>query len=238
MRSGSLCALLWRLLLWCNQRQIVLRARHIPGHLNVIADKLSRHKQVIQTVVSPSGGVHSFMPALARSGSGFICNPVQSQTSQVCVSGSRPVSLEGQCPESPVGRSERLRLPSDGHSASGGVQTVGPQLPSHHSDCSRMAKHAMVLGPGQHVSSNCPLPQVTNLLTQPFNQCPHRDLLNLNLHAWLLEPLPSSKQGSLQKWQQELRLLRDAQPEPFMSQSGTFLSDGVRKIRWTSDLPL
>ena len=48
MKSGSLCALLWRLLSWCNQRQIVLWARHIPGHLNVIADKLSRHKQVIQ----------------------------------------------------------------------------------------------------------------------------------------------------------------------------------------------
>ena len=41
MKSGSLCTLFWRLLLWCNQRQIVLRARHIPGHLNVIADKLS-----------------------------------------------------------------------------------------------------------------------------------------------------------------------------------------------------
>ena len=49
MKSGSLCALLWRLLSWCNQRQITLRARHISGHLNVIADKLSRHKQVIQT---------------------------------------------------------------------------------------------------------------------------------------------------------------------------------------------
>ena len=48
MKSGSLCALLWRLLMWCNQRQIVLRARHISGHLNVIADKLSRHGQVIQ----------------------------------------------------------------------------------------------------------------------------------------------------------------------------------------------
>ena len=49
MKSGSLCALLWRLLLLCNHRQIILRARHIPGHLNVIADKLSRHNQVIQT---------------------------------------------------------------------------------------------------------------------------------------------------------------------------------------------
>ena len=49
MRSGSLCALLWRLLCWCNLRQVVLRARHIPGRLNVIADKLSRQGQVIQT---------------------------------------------------------------------------------------------------------------------------------------------------------------------------------------------
>ena len=49
MRSGSLCALLWRLLCWCSLNQIVLKARHIPGHLNVIADKLSRQRQVIQT---------------------------------------------------------------------------------------------------------------------------------------------------------------------------------------------
>ena len=49
MRSGSLCALLWRLLSWCNLREICLRVRHIPGRLNVIADKLSRHRQVIQT---------------------------------------------------------------------------------------------------------------------------------------------------------------------------------------------
>ena len=49
MRSGSLCALLWRLLPWCNLRQIVLKARHIPGHLHMIVHKLSRHRQVIQT---------------------------------------------------------------------------------------------------------------------------------------------------------------------------------------------
>ena len=48
MRSGSLCALLWRLLSWCNLRHIVLKARHIPGRLNVIADKLSRQGQIIQ----------------------------------------------------------------------------------------------------------------------------------------------------------------------------------------------
>ena len=49
MRSGPLCVLLWRILTWCSQRQITLKARHIPGRLNVIADKLSRLGQTIQT---------------------------------------------------------------------------------------------------------------------------------------------------------------------------------------------
>ena len=49
MKSGSLCALLWRILSWCTRQQVTLRARHIPGRLNVIADKLSRPGQTIQT---------------------------------------------------------------------------------------------------------------------------------------------------------------------------------------------
>ena len=61
MRSGSLCALLWRLLSWCHPRGIILRARHIPGRLNVIADKLSRHNQVIQTEWSLSQQVFGLL---------------------------------------------------------------------------------------------------------------------------------------------------------------------------------
>ena len=49
MRSGPLCALLWRILTWCTRRQVTLKARHIPGQLNVIADKLSRLGQIVQT---------------------------------------------------------------------------------------------------------------------------------------------------------------------------------------------
>ena len=49
MKSGSLCALLWRILSWCTRKQITLKRRHIPSRLNVIADKLSRLGQTIQT---------------------------------------------------------------------------------------------------------------------------------------------------------------------------------------------
>ena len=49
MRSGPLCALLWRILTWCTRNQVTLKARHIPGRLNMVADKLSRLGQTIQT---------------------------------------------------------------------------------------------------------------------------------------------------------------------------------------------
>ena len=40
------------------------------------------------------------------------------------------------------------------------------------------------------MSSQIPL-SLPNLLTQPFRQTPHRNLSNLNVHAWLLEPQQS-----------------------------------------------
>ena len=79
------------------------------------------------------------------------------------------------------------------------------------------------------------LPLQRDLVTQPFNGLPHS---NLNLHAWLLEPLSFKSKGSLMKWQQKLRLLRDYQPEPFTNQSGPFLSNGANQTRWTSGRPL
>ena len=86
------------------------------------------------------------------------------------------------------------------------------------------------------MSSQIPLllPQLPNLLTQPFNQTPDRSLTKLNLHAWLLEPQLSRSRVSLRRWQQELRLLKEDQPDPSMRRSGPFLQSGASQIRWTS----
>ena len=236
MRSGSLCALLWRLLLWCNQREIVLRARHIPGHLNVIADKLSRHKQVIQTEWSLLQEIFDLIcrkwhtPAVDLFATRFnhkiprFVSPVPDRLAwQVDALSLRwedldayafpPTALLGQLLDH---RCRRLILIAPGW----------PNMPWFW-DLVSMS-----------VQIPLSLPKVKNLLTQPFNQCPHRDLFNLNVHAWLLEPQPFNRQDSLAKWQHELKLLRDAQPELSTSQSGLFFSDGVRRIRWTSGLPL
>ena len=60
------------------------------------------------------------------------------------------------------------------------------------------------------MSSQIPLclPSLPNLVTQPFNQNLHRNLSNLNLHAWLLEPQQSRSRDLLRQWHHGLRLLK------------------------------
>ena len=51
--------------------------------------------------------------------------------------------------------------------------------------------------------------------------------MNLNLHAWLLEPQLSRSRASLRQWQNELRVLKEDQPDQSMRQSGPFLQSGA-----------
>ena len=47
--SAEMCPLLWKIMTWCHHYQITLKARHIPGRLNVMADPMSRSNQVQST---------------------------------------------------------------------------------------------------------------------------------------------------------------------------------------------
>ena len=240
MRSDSLCALLWRLLSWCHPRGIVLRARHIPGRLNVIADKLSRHNQVIQTEWSLDRQVFSLLcskwglPQVDLFATRFnrklprFVSPVPDQEAwsvddlsllweDLDAYAFPPVSLLGLVVSKVVDQGCRRMI------------LIAPGWPNMPWFWDLVSLSAQV--PFQ-------LPLRRNLVSQPFNGLRHRNLSNLNLHAWLLEPLSSRREGSLLKWQQELKLLKDAQPEPSTSQSGPFLLSGVTHIRWTSGRPL
>jgi len=48
-RSSNLFRITQQLYTWLGEHRIALRARHIPGRLNVLADELSREKQVLPT---------------------------------------------------------------------------------------------------------------------------------------------------------------------------------------------
>ena len=137
MKSGPLCALLWRILTWCSQRQVTLKTRHIPGRLNVIADKLSRLNQTIQTLASDRP----------------ICHEVQPQVTSVCLSSTRHPGCSSECTHSVMGGSGCVRLPTDRHIGQSGGEATGLPVQETYSDCPGVAQHVLVLGLGDHVQS-------------------------------------------------------------------------------------
>ena len=87
--------------------------------------------------------------------------------------------------------------------ASGG-EVAGLPMQENHSDCSWWPNmpwfwDLVAMSSQIPLSFSC----LPNLITQPFNQIPHRNLTNLNLHAWLLEPQQSRSRASLRQWQQD-----------------------------------
>ena len=107
---------------------------------------------------------------------------------------------------------------------------------------SHQCKRMIIIAPGWpnmpwfwdlvEMSSQIPicLPNHPDLLTQSFSGNLHKDLQNQNL----LEPKLFGNRGSLTKWQRKLKLLEEGVPDLSMKQSGRFLFDGARRIRWTS----
>ena len=151
MKSGPLCALLWRILTWCSQRQVTVKARHIPGRLNVIADKLSRLNQTIQTEWSLLFRFPKIMQQMAPASDRPICHEVQPQVTSVCLSSTGHPGSSSGCTHSAMGGSGRIRLPTDRHIGQSGGEATGLPLQEIHSDCSGLAQHALVLGLGDHV---------------------------------------------------------------------------------------
>ena len=92
-RSPSLLRLTVDLLLWLEAQDIVVRARHIPGCLNVIADHLSRPNQPIPT---PRDRETHFQ-GLGHTRSRHVCDTVKLPPSSVHVSSSGAESCSGGC---------------------------------------------------------------------------------------------------------------------------------------------
>ena len=189
MRSGPLCALLWRILTWCTSHQVTLKARHIPGLLNVVADKLSRLGQTIQTEWSL---LQEFFQA--------ICSRWHRPNIELFATrfNNKLPQFVSPVPDPLATAVDALSLPCEDLDAYAfpPAAILGKVVEKlQDSPCKRI----ILIAPGW---PNMPwFWDLPNLPTQPFNQIPHRNLTNLNLHAWLLEPQQSRSRASLRQWQ-------------------------------------
>ena len=118
--SAEMGSLLWKIMTWCHHYHITLKARHIPGCLNVMADILSRsnqgqstewslHLQVFQTV----------LPNVVHTSGRLIYHSSEPQPSTVRISCPRPKGLGHRCSEHKLDGSHCLLLPSDGSPSQG-----------------------------------------------------------------------------------------------------------------------
>ena len=128
-------------------------------------------RQAIQTwpdhsnrVVTSSSSVPGCMLKVAPATSGPVCHQIQQQTATVCVTGARPPGLGSGCTQPLLGGPGPIRLPTGSHLGQSGGEASGLPLQQNNSDCSRMAQHALVLGPGGNIK---PDPTVSALHTKP-----------------------------------------------------------------------
>ena len=104
--SAELCTLIyimWRLLTWCNKQEITIRACHVPGSLNVIADGLSRRNQIQHTEWSLSDLLTNHS-TLGVSTGGLVCDQTEQQASAICLSDSERAGLGSGCPQHFLGK--------------------------------------------------------------------------------------------------------------------------------------
>ena len=143
-----MCALLWKIMTWCHHCHITLKARHIPGCLNVMAGRPSVQVEpsTINRMVTTSAGVQTDLPKVVHTSYRPVCHSSEPQTSTVRISCPRPKGLGHRCSEHKLDGSHCLCLPSNSSPSQGDPQNQATLLPDHRNS-PRLARDALVLGP-------------------------------------------------------------------------------------------
>ena len=144
--SHTLLRLVVDLFLWLQTQNIAIRARHIPGSLNVIADRLSQAEAVHNNrVKSPPRNSEPNIRDVENFSIGHVCHSLQHASSPVYVSSSGALSTCDRCSVT------RLAEEVDVH-----VSSVPPAQPSH----SEAQDH-----PGGRSDTSSPLVAITTVVS-------------------------------------------------------------------------
>ena len=121
----------------CSSRQAI-QAR--PAHPN--------------RVVSPSRGLANYMQQVASATDTSVCHEVLQQVASVCVTSTGSPGHSSGCTKSAMGGYGHISLPTSSHIGQSGEEVARLPMQMNNSDCTGVAKHALVLGPSCHDRSN------------------------------------------------------------------------------------
>ena len=166
--SAEMCALLWKIMTWCHHYHIILKARHIPGCLNVMADILSSSNQVQSTEWSLHPQVFKqicqkwFTPHVDLFATHL------NHKLPLYVSCPRPKGLGHRCSKHKLDEPHGLCLPSYGSPSQGDPKDQAMPLPDHRNS-PRLARDALVLGPSAALNRD---PTTTPSVNDPTQTVP------------------------------------------------------------------
>ena len=115
-------------------------------------------RQTVQTgtnhpngMVPPSRSFPSPVRQVASASNRSLCYEIQQQVAPVCITSSGPHGHCSGCTQFVMGRSGRIRLPTDSHIGQSGGEVAGLPIPETDHYCPGVAQHDMVLGPSGNV---------------------------------------------------------------------------------------
>ena len=196
--SEEMCTLLWKIMTWCHHYHKTLKARHIPGCLNVMANLLIRSNQVQSTEWSLHPQVYKqicqkwFTPHVDLFATHL------NHKLPLCVSNPRPKGLGHRCSQHKLDGSHCLCLPSDSSPSQGDPKDQAMPLPDHRNS-PRLARDALVLGPSAALNRDSTTTPNDNDSTQSHKYVFHNNPQQLYLHAWCLGADSSKNKASLSR---------------------------------------
>ena len=130
-------------------------------------------RQTVQTgtdhpnrMVPPSRSFPSPVRQMASASNRSLCYEIQQQVAPVCITSSGPHGHCSGCTQFVMGRSGRIRLPTDSHIGQSGGEVAGLPIPKADHYCPGVAQHDMVLGPSGNVQ---PDPIALTSTAKPFD---------------------------------------------------------------------
>ena len=167
MKSCSLCALHWRLLSWCNMRNIAQQARHIPERERDCSQAFLSQLDYLDRMVFPAGDFRPDLPTVAHTLSPSICLQVQQEIAPFCVSSPRQGSYGSGCFEPLMGGSGCLCITSKSIDSKCYKQDTQSRLLKNNSHSSKMGQNVVVLESSEPVIPDPPLPTTPNQSSNP-----------------------------------------------------------------------